>query len=342
MPISTRHGRTMKRAAALLACALLGAGCRILTDAVETVETEDAALARLEALAAESGRKDKADRAKIAAISDDYWQEHPPAEGGAQCPGPPPPEPDPPELVARTRPLREQLRARRSQLTGAYERAIRQHPGSWRLRDAFASCLYEQHADETRALALWLEASELSPDSADIHCNIGVIQGQCGKPVEALARFRRAVELDPGGAVYHFNLATTYFVSRYDIIKAEGGTLPEIYWKSQAAYEKARELDPENYQYAISCAQNYFWAHFFGVENVHAKAVMSWERCIETAQTAQQKAFVYTNLGRVHWKGGDLDVAEGLLLKSLELRPNLATQNLLNRVRQAKQARNDG
>ena len=320
------------------------AGERPAAADVRVPETVEEALARLAALAAAAAEQDKRARGEINAVRGEYLPGPVPVKkvGDAHPPGPGRPPEDPPELVARVKRIQDAIDARVDRVVGEYEQAIRHHPKSWRLRDELASFLYEGHGDEAGALALWLEASDLNPDSADIHNNIGVIQGQCGEPVEALGRFRRAIELEDGKAVYHFNLATTYFSSRHDIIKAEGGALPEIYWKSQAAYEKARELAPGNHEYALSCAQNYFWAHFFGVENTHAKAVMSWVRCLDSTETEHQKAFVYLNLGRVHWKRGHLDVAEEFLLESLKLKSSLATQNVLKRVRQARQARDEG
>jgi serine/threonine-protein kinase len=83
------------------------------------------------------------------------------------------------------------------------------------------------------AVAASREAIRVSPDTADLHCNLGLILCD-GKHdyAGAIAEFREAIRLDPHDAVYHFNLG---------IALSKQGKPDEAI----AEYREAIRLDPD-------------------------------------------------------------------------------------------------
>lgn len=72
---------------------------------------------------------------------------------------------------------------------------------------AGASATVARNRDYRSALALWTDTVAKAPDNARAHAGIGAALLEQGKPAEALAPLRRAVELDPQLAEAHNNLA---------------------------------------------------------------------------------------------------------------------------------------
>jgi Flp pilus assembly protein TadD len=63
-----------------------------------------------------------------------------------------------------------------------------------------------QRGDAARAVALLERASERVPHASEIQNHLGLAYAASGRPVEALAAFRRAVELDCDNAAAVSNL----------------------------------------------------------------------------------------------------------------------------------------
>jgi tetratricopeptide (TPR) repeat protein len=92
--------------------------------------------------------------------------------------------------------------------------------------------LIAQHKTE-EAIAEYRKAIELDPRDAAPHSNLGIALGDQGKTEEAIAEYRKAIELDPRDADPHKNLAI--------ILRAQGKTK-----EADAEDQKAKELGAEN------------------------------------------------------------------------------------------------
>jgi tetratricopeptide (TPR) repeat protein len=118
------------------------------------------------------------------------------------------------------------------------------------------------------AIAGWRRALELSPNDARVHMNLGVSLTRAGQPQEAMTHYQKAVELDPDYPEAHLNLG---------VALAAAGRVEEAI----AHYQTALELDPEYLE-------------------------------------------VYSNLGAAQAAAGRLDLAIACYRKALELDPNRA------------------
>ena len=239
-------------------------------------------------------------------------------------------EPNPAYKKA-SEPIIARLRDLEQELTNSYNAYLKQHPNHWEVIDAFAGFLFD-HAHMKEACTWWKKGADLNPDSADMQNDLGVCESELGRPLEAMRRFRKAIELDPDLATAHFNLATVYFTSRYKVMEQEGWTLPQTYWKSQDAYEKAFELEPDSFEYAMNSAQNYYMAHYFEVTDIWDEALESWKRCLDLDLTAKQEAYVYTNLGRIERKHGAPEQARNWLKKAQAAHRTPVAAHLLEKL----------
>jgi len=74
----------------------------------------------------------------------------------------------------------------------------------------------EQSAALDLALAEYRQAQELNADRPEAHLNLGVLQAQLGKPLEAEQAYRTALRIDPSFAPTYVNLADLYRAQRRD------------------------------------------------------------------------------------------------------------------------------
>jgi tetratricopeptide (TPR) repeat protein len=70
--------------------------------------------------------------------------------------------------------------------------------------------LYYTMGDKDKFKTLMAEATNLAPDNADLHYNIGVISMEQNNIEEARASYKRTLEIDPNYTNAYLNLSTTY------------------------------------------------------------------------------------------------------------------------------------
>ncbi len=177
-------------------------------------------------------------------------------------------------------------------------------PSAWQAMDELANLLYDRGRAEM-ARGLWEQALQIRPNAADLHNSLGVCLGHEGRMLAAIDRFRTAIELAPLEPEYHFNLATMYFTARHELRQRENWSLPEVFWKSQAAYERAFQLAPDNFDYARNCFQNYIMARYFEISDVTDLELAACRRCLDLRLNRQQQGLVYTHLARLHLHRGE-------------------------------------
>jgi tetratricopeptide (TPR) repeat protein len=96
--------------------------------------------------------------------------------------------------------------------------------------------VYSDLRRSEEAIAAYRRAIELDPNEGAPHNGLGNVYRDLGRSEEAIAAYRRAIELDPEEAIYHNNLGNVY---------SELGRSEEAI----AAYRRAIELDPEEAVY---------------------------------------------------------------------------------------------
>ena len=162
-------------------------------------------------------------------------------------------------------------------------------------------CLKEQgKLDE--AVACYRRALELKPDYAEAHNNLGVALKDQGKLDEAVACYRRALELKPDYAEAHNNLGNAL---------KEQGKLDEAI----ACYRRALELKPD---YAE--AHNNLGIAFKDQGKLD-EAVACYRRALELKP---DYAEAHNNLGVAFKDQGKLDEAVACYRRALELKPDFA------------------
>src|ERR1700674_3772119 len=84
-----------------------------------------------------------------------------------------------------------------------------------------AAVRYHQVSDLEQAERLYQEIIRSNSHHADAHHLLGLLRHQTGHNDEAVALIRRAIDLNPSAAVFHFNLGTILKDARQWIDAAE-------------------------------------------------------------------------------------------------------------------------
>jgi tetratricopeptide (TPR) repeat protein len=163
--------------------------------------------------------------------------------------------------------------------------------------------VYDDLGRYHEAIAEYKRAIELDPKYALPHTGIGNVYARLDRHEEAMAEYRRAIELDPKDAYPHNGLATVYArLGRYDDAITE--------------FEKAIELDPK---YALL---------YTGLGNVYYElgryddAIAKYERAVELDS---KDAYPHNGFGNVYYELGCYEDAIAEFEKTIGLDPKLAT-----------------
>ena len=152
------------------------------------------------------------------------------------------------------------------------------------------------------AVACYRRALELKPDYAGAHYNLGVALNDQGKLDEAVARYRRALELRPDYAEAQNNLGNAL---------KEQGKLDE----TVACYRRALELKPD-----FAEAHNNL-GNALKEQGKLDEAVFCYRRALELEP---DYAEAQINLGNALKDQGKLDEAVACYRRALELKPDFA------------------
>ncbi len=152
------------------------------------------------------------------------------------------------------------------------------------------------------AVAQYRKALEIKPDFAEAHNNLGNALTSCGRPDEAIAYLRKALEFKPDFADAHYNLGNAL---------ASRGQPDEAI----AEYQKALEIDPD-----------YAEAHY-NIGTVLAKRGLSDEAIAEYQKALEIRpdyAKAHYNLGNSLAGRGRPDEAIVHYRKALQIKPDYA------------------
>jgi tetratricopeptide (TPR) repeat protein len=181
----------------------------------------------------------------------------------------------------------------------AYEDFLRRHPEHVRARLAYGSFLGDI-GQELQAKEQWEKARELDPENPAAWNNLGNYYGHRGPVKKAFEYYAKAIEINPAEPVYYQNLATTVYLFRKDAKEYYELTEKEVFDKALGLYEKALELDPENFVLASDLAQSYY-----GIKPMRTEAALeAWRYALKVAGDESTRQSVYIHLARINIMAG--------------------------------------
>jgi tetratricopeptide (TPR) repeat protein len=126
-----------------------------------------------------------------------------------------------------------------------YRKAVELGAGSWIPHSEYGRFLYRASRYH-EAAAQWEEATRIAPDNVFMLRNLGAAYHMMDDFARSASVLQKALEVEPSAAVWN-NLATARFF--------QGN-----YAESVAAFENAKNLEPNNYSYWGNLGDAYRWA----------------------------------------------------------------------------------
>ena len=156
------------------------------------------------------------------------------------------------------------------------------------------------------ALASYRRALEIQPNFAEAHCNLGIVQHQLGHLDEAVMSYRRAVEIKPDFVTAHYNRANALL---------QLGQLED----AAANYRRALELQPEFAE--AHCNLGIVLQQLGRIGD----ALTNFRRAVEIRPLFAQALYNHANALR---EVGQFDDAIATYHQALEIQPDYAEARL--------------
>lgn len=213
--------------------------------------------------------------------------------------------------------LQGRIKSTLSPVHEAYDEFIKKHPNHAKARLTYASFL-EEVGEEHKSLPHLLKAVELAPELPAAWNNLANYYGHYGDPKKALINYEKAIAINPKESVYYHNFGTTVYLFRKDVKEHYGITEEEVFDKALGLYEKARTLDPDNFDLAEDIAQTYYGIRTQDSPSRMARpkeALAAWRKAEALAPSEFEKQGVFIHLARVFLDLQDFKSAHRELLK---------------------------
>jgi tetratricopeptide (TPR) repeat protein len=182
------------------------------------------------------------------------------------------------------------------ELVHLYENIIENNPDHVESKILFGKFLIKvgQHED---AIPLFLEADQLNPNLAVTKQQIANHLIHTNRAVDALPFMLMATEIEPEHPIYHFSLGQFLQKFKTSLLDANISNLPALDDLMLSSFNKASELEPGNFNYALRFAQCF---HDLDRSN-KLHALDAWNRLntLFTHLTPREKQYV--NLQRAHF-----------------------------------------
>jgi tetratricopeptide (TPR) repeat protein len=125
----------------------------------------------------------------------------------------------------------------------------------------------------------------------------------------AFVYYAKAIELNSNEPVYYQNLATTVYLYRKDAKEFYDINEAQVFDKALALYQKAIQLDPNNFPLATDYAQSYY-----GIKPLRTNdALVAWTNALQIAGDEVQREGVYIHLARIKISIGQFTEARAQL-----------------------------
>jgi tetratricopeptide (TPR) repeat protein len=196
--------------------------------------------------------------------------------------------------------------------------ALAANADSWLAHNNLGNFLFEQ-GEVNEAMAHYKRAVDIKPGYSTAHYNLGGVLRQKGQLDEAIPEFQKALAIQPKYSMAHYNLGEIF---------RQKGQMDE----AMAHYERAVEIRPE---YAE--AHNSLAVVFLRKGQVD-EALAHLQKALEIRPDVAED---HNNLANVLWQKGQVQAAIAHYRRALEIRPAyaMAHQNLGQILQQEGQVR---
>ncbi len=195
--------------------------------------------------------------------------------------------------------LARRIRARLDTVRTNYVTFLRRHPDSARGYLAYGSFL-NNIGDEEGGKVQFENARQIDPKNPAAWNNLANYYGEFSPVTNAFAYYAKAIELDPTEPVYYQNLATTVYLFRKDARAYYGITEDQVFDKALALYQKAVQLDPDNFELVTDYAESYY-----GIKPLRTNdALVAWTNALPVAHNDVEREGVYIHLARIKMLAG--------------------------------------
>jgi tetratricopeptide (TPR) repeat protein len=204
--------------------------------------------------------------------------------------------------------LNKRILARFDSVRKGYQDFLRRHPDNARGHLAYGSFLNDI-GDEDASELQNETAAQLDPKNPAAWNNLANYFGEHGPVTNAFADYAKAIELNPNEPVYYQNFATTVYLFRTDVKEFYGINEQQVFDKALALYQKAIQLDPDNFPLATDYAQSYY-----GIKPLRTNdALVAWTNALKTAHDDTEREGVFIHLARVKIAAGRFNEARAQL-----------------------------
>ncbi|MGO8697772.1 MAG: tetratricopeptide repeat protein [Limisphaerales bacterium] len=188
-----------------------------------------------------------------------------------------------------------------------WRETIAQNPGCWMAYDNLGVCFLAK-GETDQAIAQYRKALEIKPDYERPYYNLGLALFRKGELDAAVAQYRKALEIKPDFVMARSNLGLAF--------DQEGNTDEAI-----AQFRKALEIQPENAGIRVNLGNALF------EKGQYNEAIEEYQKALAINPASENAHF---NLGIALFGKGDVEEAIAQYQQALKIRPDddLAYDNL--------------
>jgi tetratricopeptide (TPR) repeat protein len=204
--------------------------------------------------------------------------------------------------------LNQRILARFDAVRRAYEDFLRRNTNSARGFLAYGSFLNDI-GDEESAAAQYEKSRQLDPKNPAVWNNLANYYGEQGPVTNAFVYYAKAIELNPNEPVYYQNFAESVYLFRKDAREFYNFNEQQVFDRALKLYQKAMQLDPDNFPLATDYAQSYY-----GIRPLRTNdALVAWTNTLKVAHNETEREGVYIHLARIKISIGHFDEASAQL-----------------------------
>ena len=138
-----------------------------------------------------------------------------------------------------------------------YEVMLRENPG-YAAGYASYGYLLGKLGQRKASIAFLLKANKIDPEIALVKNQIGNYLAEEGHPLEALAYYLAAIQLQPKEPLYHYQLGTLLYVARDDFIKSGEWKAEALDHSIHEAFKQAADLAPDRLEFTYRYAESFY------------------------------------------------------------------------------------
>jgi tetratricopeptide (TPR) repeat protein len=227
--------------------------------------------------------------------------------------------------------LLEDLENQITAVESSFRSFLGENPDHVRALTTFGNLL-EDIGKSDEACIWWSKAALLSATDPNLLNNLANYYGHNGEAARAIRLYEEAIRLNPTEAVYHFNLGNMYYLFRREAEQMHGWDLDQIFREALGQFRVARDLEPNNFEYATAYAETFYGVNFLKQRIAWEEALKAWEYCLNMKLDSGQKDYVKVHLVRLNlYTGNPMEAARSASeIQSQELRR--VARYLLNKM----------